>query len=101
MIYDTHDPLIIQDYLLEPFLFTAVCSLLSNCHHLEMTRRSGLVLTPTMSITKVKLKAAREAISRQDYPTACDAAQQVLEYEPNDYHAYVASPHPDPIALVL
>ncbi|KAL4262302.1 TPR-like protein [Pleurotus pulmonarius] len=42
-----------------------------------------------MSITKVKLKAAREAISRQDYPTARDAAQQVLEYEPNDYHAHV------------
>ncbi len=44
-----------------------------------------------MSITKVKLKAAREAISRQDHPTARDAAQQVLEYEPNDYHAYVTS----------
>ncbi|KAF9497222.1 TPR-like protein [Pleurotus eryngii] len=42
-----------------------------------------------MSITKVKLKAAREALSRQDYPTARDAAQQVLEYEPNDYHAHV------------
>lgn len=44
-----------------------------------------------MSITKVKLKAAREALSRQDYPTARDAAQQVLGYEPNDYHAYVMS----------
>ncbi|KAF7428403.1 Superkiller protein 3 [Pleurotus ostreatus] len=42
-----------------------------------------------MSITKVKLKAAREALSRQDYPTARDAAQQVLGYEPNDYHAHV------------
>ncbi len=40
-----------------------------------------------MSLVKVKLKAAREALGKKDYPNARDAAAQVLEYEPDNYNA--------------
>ena len=40
-----------------------------------------------MSIAKIKLKAAREAISKKDYSRAKDAAQSVLEYESENYNA--------------
>lgn len=38
---------------------------------------------------KVKLKAAREAITKKDFNLARDSATTVLEYEPDNYNAYV------------
>jgi superkiller protein 3 len=40
-----------------------------------------------MSFVKSKLKAARDALGKKDYQTARDAAQQVLDYEPDSYNA--------------
>ncbi|KAG6829553.1 hypothetical protein H0H92_004222 [Tricholoma furcatifolium] len=42
-----------------------------------------------MSFAKSKLKAAREALGKKDYQTACDASSQVLDYEPDNYNATV------------
>ncbi|KAF9451265.1 protein prenylyltransferase [Macrolepiota fuliginosa MF-IS2] len=42
-----------------------------------------------MSFAKSKLKLARDAIGKKDYATAQDAATQVLDYEPENYHAHV------------
>lgn len=36
---------------------------------------------------KAKLKASREAIGKKDWQAAQDASLQVLEYEPDNYHA--------------
>ncbi|KAG8934379.1 Superkiller protein 3 [Tulasnella sp. 417] len=41
----------------------------------------------TSVFAKGKLKAAKEAIGKKDYATAENAALQVLEYEPENYHA--------------
>ncbi|KAI0633616.1 TPR-like protein [Trametes polyzona] len=41
------------------------------------------------AFVKSKLKTAREAIGRQDYEKAQEAALGVLEYEPENYHAHV------------
>ncbi len=41
------------------------------------------------AIVKTKLKGARDAIAKKDYEKARDAAQQVLEYDPDNYFAYV------------
>jgi superkiller protein 3 len=41
----------------------------------------------TTTFVKGKLKAAREALTKSDYPTARDVAQQVLDYEPDNYNA--------------
>jgi hypothetical protein len=41
------------------------------------------------ALAKTKLKAAREAIGKKDYGKARDASAQVLEYEPDNYHAFV------------
>lgn len=41
------------------------------------------------AFAKSKLKAARDAIGKQDYEKAREAALGVLEYEPDNYHAYV------------
>lgn len=41
----------------------------------------------TSVFAKGKLKAAKEAIGKKDYATAENAALQVLEYEPDNYHA--------------
>ncbi|TFK75308.1 TPR-like protein [Pluteus cervinus] len=42
-----------------------------------------------MSSVKASLKRARDAIGKKDYPTARDASNQVLEYEPENYNAHV------------
>ncbi|KAF5386053.1 hypothetical protein D9615_002427 [Tricholomella constricta] len=42
-----------------------------------------------MSFVKSKLKLSRDALAKKDYSTACDAATQVLEYEPENYNANV------------
>lgn len=44
-----------------------------------------------MSFVKSKLKAARESIGHKNFSAARDAARQVLEYEPENYTAFVAS----------
>lgn len=41
------------------------------------------------AIVKTKLKGARDAIAKKDYEKARDAAQQVLEYDPDNYFANV------------
>ncbi|TCD60261.1 Superkiller protein 3 [Steccherinum ochraceum] len=41
------------------------------------------------AFVKTKLKNAREAIGKKNYEVARDAARGVLEYEPENYHAYV------------
>ncbi|KAH9858634.1 TPR-like protein [Lenzites betulinus] len=41
------------------------------------------------AFVKSKLKAARDAIAKQDYEKAREAASGVLEYEPENYHAHV------------
>ena len=43
------------------------------------------------TFVKPKLKAAREAIKNKDYEKARDQAQGALEYEPENYNAYVPS----------
>lgn len=40
---------------------------------------------------KGKLKAAREALGKKEYEKARNAALGVLEYEPENYNAYVQS----------
>ena len=39
------------------------------------------------SFTKSKLKAAKDAISKKDYEKARDASNDVLSFEPENYHA--------------
>lgn len=46
-----------------------------------------LFIEITMSFVKSKLKLAREALGKKEYPNARDAATQVLEYEPDNYNA--------------
>jgi superkiller protein 3 len=40
-----------------------------------------------MSFVKAKLKLAKDLLSKKDYAGSRDAASQVLEYEPENYHA--------------
>ena len=42
------------------------------------------------SIVKAKLKAAKEAVGKKDYEKARDASLAVLDYDSENYHAYVA-----------
>jgi len=42
------------------------------------------------ALLKGKLKAARDALNKKDYQFAHDASLQILEYEPDNYHAYVS-----------
>jgi len=44
-----------------------------------------------MSFVKARLKLARESIGRKDFASAHDAANQVLEYEPENYNAFVST----------
>ena len=44
------------------------------------------------TIVKAKLKAAREAAAKKDYVKARDASIAVLDYDSDNYHAYVAIP---------
>jgi superkiller protein 3 len=46
-----------------------------------------------MSLVKSKLKLARDSINRKDFATARDAANQVLDFEPQNYHASVPTTH--------
>ena len=39
---------------------------------------------------KGKVKAARDALNKKDYQLAHDTSLQVLEYEPDNYNAYVS-----------
>jgi superkiller protein 3 len=39
---------------------------------------------------KQKLKAVREALEKKDFQSAHDASLQILEYEPENYFAYVS-----------
>lgn len=39
------------------------------------------------AFSKSKLKAAKDAIGKQNYEKAQEAALGVLEYEPDNYHA--------------
>ena len=41
------------------------------------------------ALVKTKLKATRDAINKKDYQAAHDASLQVLDYEPDNYNAYV------------
>lgn len=43
------------------------------------------------SITKIKLKVARDALGKKDYEGAHAAASQILDYEPENYNACVNS----------
>ena len=42
------------------------------------------------TLLKSKLKAARDALNKKDYQFAHDTSLQILEYEPDNYHAYVS-----------
>lgn len=42
-----------------------------------------------MSFAKSKLKLARDSIGKKDFTVARDAATQVLDYEPENYTAFV------------
>ena len=42
------------------------------------------------STLKGKLKAARDALNKKDYQFAHDTSLQILEYEPENYFAYVS-----------
>jgi superkiller protein 3 len=41
------------------------------------------------AVLKAKLKAARVALDKKDFQSAHDASLQILEYEPDNYLAYV------------
>jgi superkiller protein 3 len=43
------------------------------------------------AVLKSKLKAARVALDKKDFQSAHDASLQILEYEPDNYFAYVPS----------
>lgn len=43
------------------------------------------------AIVKTKLKAARDALTKKDYEKAQIAASDVLDYDPDNYNAYVRS----------
>lgn len=42
-----------------------------------------------MSTTKTRLKAARESIKKKDYVNAKKVALEILDFEPDEYHACV------------
>lgn len=45
------------------------------------------------AFVKDKLKKAKEAIAKKNFEAARDAAQGVLEYEPENYTAYAYIAH--------
>lgn len=47
------------------------------------------VITMSSALLKGKLKAARDALNKKDYHLAHDTSLQILEYEPENYNAYV------------
>jgi superkiller protein 3 len=52
------------------------------------------------TLLKGKLKAARDALNKKDYQFAYDTSLQILEYEPENYFAYV-SQHATPTRLLI
>jgi superkiller protein 3 len=42
------------------------------------------------ALLKGKIKAAREALNKKDFQSAHDTSLQILEYEPENYNAYVS-----------
>ena len=42
------------------------------------------------ALLKGKLKAARDALNKKDFQSAHDISLQILEYEPENYNAYVS-----------
>ena len=42
------------------------------------------------AFVKGKVKAARDALNKKEYQLAHDTSLQVLEYEPDNYNAYVS-----------
>ena len=42
------------------------------------------------ALLKEKLKAARDALSKKNFQSAHDTSLQILEYEPENYNAYVS-----------
>lgn len=42
------------------------------------------------AIIKTKLKAAKDAVGKKDYEKARDASLAALDYDSENYHAYVA-----------
>jgi superkiller protein 3 len=41
------------------------------------------------ALLKGKLKATRDALNKKDYQAAHDTSLQILEFEPENYNAYV------------
>ncbi len=52
--------------------------------------RPDTVLVMSSALLKGKLKAAKDALNKKDYQFAHDTSLQILEYEPDNYHAYVS-----------
>jgi hypothetical protein len=50
---------------------------------------SKFVIVMSSALLKGKLKAAREALNKKDFQSAHDTSLQILEYEPDNYNAYV------------
>jgi len=42
-----------------------------------------------MSLTKTNLKLARESISKKDYANTKKYSLKILDFEPENYHAYI------------
>ena len=42
-----------------------------------------------MSLTKTNLKLARESISKKDYANTKRYSLKILDFEPENYHAYI------------
>jgi len=47
------------------------------------------VIVMSSALLKGKLKAARDALNKKDFQSAHDTSLQILEYEPDNYNAYV------------
>ena len=74
------------------------------CHQLGPTRteqhtsdqsqpEKPIIHLSTMSSTLVKdkLKAAKNALNKKEFQSAHDTSLEILEHEPDNYHAYVSS----------
>lgn len=47
------------------------------------------IIVMSSALLKGKLKAARDALNKKDYQSAHDTSLQILEFEPENYNAYV------------
>jgi hypothetical protein len=55
-----------------------------------INRPDSVLVLGMSALIKGKLKAAKDALNKGDYQLAHDTSLQVLEYEPDNYHAYVS-----------